>query len=417
MALLSLFIENKTQLKINNLYAFHLNHGLRGEESDSDERLVADYCHLNGITLFTEHAEMLSLEKPKGMSLEQWAREIRYDYFEAYAKRFDCLIATAHSLNDRAETLLFQLSRGSGISGAKSIPPVRGRIIRPLIETSRKEIEGYCLEKQISYATDSTNSDVAFSRNRIRHAVLPELEVVNAAAIKNLGEFCDRCLLADAFIEKCARQLLTEAAVGNGYDCNIIYAADRAVANEALRMIICQYCSQNSATIERCFAALKEEQCDIQLSDRYHYAVSHGVVCVKEPSIAHESFCVEAAEGNNIIPGGKTLELLTILEFPCNCIDFIKNKSLNDHIDCGKIKGKLYIRSKRDGESFKSNRTGHTKAVKKIFNELRIPPEQRNIYPVLADDLGILWILGVGVASRAAVDQNTKSAYYIKIKK
>lgn len=416
MALLSLLCRYKNQLNINNLFAFHLNHGLRGSESNADEKLVVDYCKQNNVVLFVEHADMNSRQKPKGQSVELWARELRYSFFEKYADEHNCLIATAHSQNDRAETLLFQLARGSGLAGAKSIPPVRGRVIRPLIETSREDIEAYCAANKISYAIDSTNLDLTYSRNRIRHTVLPNLKLINDTAVKNLSDFCDKCLEADRFIEGCAEKLLTEAFEASGYNCQKLLSADRAVCSKAVYLLIAKHCSLSNDMIESCVAGLARVKFDLQLNDCKHFVVENGLASVSERAEPLSAFCIPAAVGENVIPGGKTVELLTILEFHENYIDFIKNKSLNDHIDCGKIKGNIYIRSKQDGEKIKTQKSGHTRPVKKIFNELSVPSYERNIYPVLADDEGILWIFGVGVASRAAVDRDTKAAYFIKIK-
>ena len=141
--------------------AVHVNHGLRGEESDTDEAFVCEFCETLGIEL---HVQRLSLTLEH--SIEETARELRYQAFFDTADLLSCnRIATAHTENDNAETVLLHLARGSGLHGLTGIPAVRGRIIRPLILTSRAEVLEYLRENSLSYREDSSNASVEFSRN------------------------------------------------------------------------------------------------------------------------------------------------------------------------------------------------------------------------------------------------------------
>lgn len=415
MALLSILAENREKLNIARLYAFHLNHGLRGAESDGDERFVASWCAKHDITLFVEHADMLKRERPAGVSLEQWAREIRYNYFYEYAERLDCLIATAHTMNDRAETLLFQISRGAGISGGKSILPKRGRIIRPLIGTSRQEIEEYCERRGIEFRTDSSNLTDDFSRNKIRHNVLPLLEQINSAAIKNISGFSNRCLEAYRYLEKQAQLLLHEAETGDGWNAGMIASADDALRNEALKTVIDFAASADETHIELAQKLLTEGKGQVQLNGLFYLECSKNVISLKRIADPSADYCMAAEMGINLLPGGNVIELLRIIEFSSKCLDNIQKRTLNYDIDCAKIKGNIYFRSKRPGEVFRSHRYPHARKIKKLFNEAAIPAEQRALIPLLADEEGPIWIEGFGVDVRVAPDDSTVSVIRVKV--
>lgn len=412
MALLSLLLKYKHQLKLSRLCAFHLNHGLRGAESDADEKLVADYCRQNGVELFIERAEMSTKQKPQGSSLEEWARELRYGFFKDYSERTHCLIATAHTLNDRAETLLFQLSRGSGLSGAKSIPPVRGNIIRPLINTSRNEIEEYCRENNIAYAVDSTNASLDYSRNLIRHTVIPRLLEINGGALRNMAGFSDRCEQAQDFIRASAELVLKKAESCGKYDASTLNDCHIAVKYEAITLMLSDICSLDSARAKLCEEALEADGA-VQITEGVRFVVRAGKAFVETKTGALDDYRMPAKPGINLLPCGLELELLKINEFTPKSIDNIEKSSLNNTIDCGKIKGNIYFRSRKPGETFKGLAYQHTRPVKKILNELRIEPDKRPFYPILADDEGAIWIMGVGVALRVAAGPRTRKAFEI----
>ena len=156
------------------LEAAHVNHNLRGPESLRDERFVRSMCREYGIKLHVMNADVRAYAEEHRLCEEEAGRELRYQFFEHCAKRMGkgTKIATAHTLSDCAETFLFNMARGTGLSGLCGIPPVRGDIIRPLIETTRNQIEAFCAEQGIPYITDSSNLADNYARNRIRHSAV-----------------------------------------------------------------------------------------------------------------------------------------------------------------------------------------------------------------------------------------------------
>ncbi len=184
VALAAALLELSSRLGIE-VSAAHLNHCLRDAESDRDEQYVRDFCAKYDIPLVVESYNIKELALEKRMGIEEAARLVRYNFLEGSAERLGCgSIATAHNANDNAETMIFNLARGTGLRGLCGIPPVRGNIVRPLIDITRSEIEHYLNLRGIPYVTDSTNADSTYTRNRIRHSVLPVLLDINPSFVE-----------------------------------------------------------------------------------------------------------------------------------------------------------------------------------------------------------------------------------------
>ena len=183
VCLLFLLDELKAELGIR-LAAFHLNHGLRGAEADRDEAYVKEICGRLGVPLAVAHENVAEYAASRGISGEEAGRILRYEHMKEAAERFSCQkTATAHHRDDSAETVLFNMFRGSGLKGLSGIRPVRGEVIRPLLCLSRAEIAGYLEERGIPWCEDSTNGENVYTRNRIRNQLLPWVkENINARA-------------------------------------------------------------------------------------------------------------------------------------------------------------------------------------------------------------------------------------------
>ena len=169
-------ILNSVKEKYNlTIFLAHINHGLRGDEADRDENFCRELSQKYNAEIFVKKANVKELAKQQKISEELCGRNVRYSFFEELADKLNAKIATAHTASDNAETLLFNIARGSSVAGVASIPPIRGRIIRPLIEVTRTRIEQYCSEHNLNYVTDSTNLTDDYTRNNIRHNVIPLL--------------------------------------------------------------------------------------------------------------------------------------------------------------------------------------------------------------------------------------------------
>lgn len=187
------------------LFAAHFEHGLRGEESLRDAEFTAEQCRRLGISCSVGHGNVSAYAEQQHLGTEDAARTLRYRFLEETADRLNCdRIATAHNLNDNAETVLMNLCRGAGTRGLAGIPPVRGRLIRPLLQTSREEIEEYLTQHGIPHIEDSSNRTDSYTRNRIRHQMIPLLIRENPSFLKAIGRTTeilredDACLCREA---------------------------------------------------------------------------------------------------------------------------------------------------------------------------------------------------------------------------
>ena len=174
-----------------DLSAAHFNHQLRGAESDRDEHFVRELVQTRfpGVELVVGSGDVSARAKKQGTGLEETARQMRYAFLEETARAMGAeRIATAHTANDNAETVLLHLARGTGLQGLTGIAPVRGNIIRPLLTTTRDEVEGFLRAEGVLWVEDSTNTDLNFSRNRVRHGVIPELEGLYPGFARRLSE-------------------------------------------------------------------------------------------------------------------------------------------------------------------------------------------------------------------------------------
>lgn len=179
VVLLHLLLSLKQEYALR-IFAVHVHHGIRGAEADRDEAFCRQLCREYGVMLYCEHADVPGFAAESGRNLEDAARCLRYEVFRRLRAEADIdRIALAHHADDNMETVLLNLTRGSGLAGICGIPPVRGEIIRPLIACKKSDIAGYCAENGLSYVTDSTNADPSYDRNFIRSHVIPLLAELN----------------------------------------------------------------------------------------------------------------------------------------------------------------------------------------------------------------------------------------------
>ncbi len=207
MALLCLMLELSTKLGFA-VAAAHYNHRLR-ESAERDENFVRDWCGRKGVPLIVGSGDVAAFASEKKTSVEDAARVMRYRFLEDAADELGAdYIATAHHAQDNAETILLHLLRGAGLQGLSGIPPVRGRIIRPLLETSRSSINSYIDENGIPYVEDETNSETVYERNRLRHELLPRLEELSPGAVTRIAAAAARLRADNASLEARAAALL-----------------------------------------------------------------------------------------------------------------------------------------------------------------------------------------------------------------
>lgn len=410
MAMLSVLNALKDEMKFT-LCAAHVNHCLRGENADADESFVCEKCREMGIRLYVKRADVAALAAEQGVGLEECGRNVRYEFFNSLGGD---IIATAHNLSDRAETFLFNFARGSALRGLCSIPPVRGNVIRPVIDCTKTEILGYCEENGIDYVTDATNADVAYSRNRIRHNVVTQLQQINPSFESGAG----RCISAlnedEEFLSSLADEAVKNADCGGGFSAQVLSKLPVPVKKRAVIKIAE---SVKGVTPEYKFVdkicALLESGGSMQINGGVTVRVRRGVLDFPE-----ETDAPQAAElCGKLDFGGATVTAKIVNTGEINNLQNISNQVLEYYLDCDKIHGKVVVRSRIDGDSITLASRKCTKSLKKLFNELAVPPEKRNSVAVFADDEGIILVEGAGIAAHTAVKRDTEKVLVIRIER
>lgn len=423
MALLHMLLEERERFNYI-LSAAHLNHMLRGAEADRDEAFVRRVCAELSIPLRAARVPVAQNARP-GESLETAARRVRYAFLEeaaaGLADRAGCghyRIATAHHLDDQAETVLFRLIRGSGLKGLSGIPPMRGRIIRPLLDISRREIEDYCREKGIAYVTDSTNHTDDYARNRIRRQVMPVLTAIQPGAAEALGRFARTAGEEDAYLDRLAAAALETARFRPepGWDAGRFWGfpqwdgrrlleADPVLLRRMLRLI----CAGRGFVPEARHIELlekllrrgggREELPGGRLAD-----LQAGRLRLLE-NRRYPDFRLDAGallEGKTIdFPGGRVRVLPHVDQKSADAAK-INNLLFKNGIDCDKIKGKIVLRSRAAADYIHPVHRSGGKELRRWLQEMAVPSVLRSLVPVLADDQGPLWVGGLGADRRAA---------------
>lgn len=408
-----LFILKKLQERNGfELKAAHVNHGIRGEQADSDELFVKNYCDANGISLEILKADVIGDSNRLGLGLEETGRKIRYDFFASFGK--DVVVSTAHNATDRAETFLFNFARGSALRGLGSIPPVRDNFIRPLIECSKAEIELFCKENSVPFVTDITNNDVCYSRNRIRHNVLPELRVVNPSLEASASRCIDSLREDEQFLSDLADKLVCDAKTAGGYSASILNNAPVSLKKRAVIKIVESVCGVTPERISL------DEICTVlsqggsrQINGGFTVRVRSGKLEFPQESVAsfdRVAFC----EGT--VKLGTAEVISTICDVKeINCLQKVSKGDLIYYLDYDKIQGNVLFRCREDGDKISLKKRGCTKTLKKLFNELAITPEKRYELVILSDDCGVLLVESLGVDSRAELDENTNKVLAVRI--
>lgn len=388
-------------------FCVHVNHHLRGDESDRDEAFCVEFCKANGLDIFVEHVDVRKYCSQNKLSLEEGARTLRYEALFKHCKGIK--LATAHNLNDCLETTIFNITRGCGIKGLLGIPPVRDGIIRPLIGITREEIENYLRERNQSYVTDSTNLVDDCSRNIIRLNVLPQLLKINPGLLKTYGSELKSWQEADSFLALNAESAFQICKTDGGYDISSV--GDDAI----LSLVLSKILKENNImpTYERILSIkqLAKTGGRINIQKGVYINLTSGKISITDNATA-EKFSAVAVIGGETKFCDKKLVITKLSHFD---ISTLNKNSLKWFLDADKIHGELISRSYSGNEKIKLCGRDFTSTVKKLL--AHIPTDERNRQIVLADDLGAVFVEGRGVAERVCVDNSTQNALSINVSK
>lgn len=394
------------------LYAAHVHHGLRAA-ADADEAFVRQLCEKSGVPLFVCHAELGA----KGETSEDAARRARYAFFEILAAQYGAKIATAHTLSDNAETVLLRLARGTSLSGAGGIPMQRGAYIRPFLRCTRAETEAFCQSHALCYVTDETNFELHYARNRVRHAVLPQLGQVNTGAAENIACFAQDAAETAAYLRQQAAVLIADARVQDGILAEPLCSAPAPVRRTALCLLVHPYCTENRALLARCEDALLGRAQKAELVRGVYAAVRAGRFEIWRGQT--EPTACTTPEIPLFVGSCTDFEGFPFEISVCTMDEMIKickhhKKELKNFADYDMIKNNPAFRTRRIGDRFCAAGRGVTKTLKKLFIEQGVPLPLRAHIPLLAAGDLVLWVYGYGVCETVAVTSATKRVLYMK---
>lgn len=399
------------------LTAAHVNHGLRGAESDRDEDFCRSWCLENGVPFRALRADVRALAKERSQGLEECGREVRYSFFRSLCGE-NARIATAHTLTDGAETVLLNLARGAGPQGLSGIPPVRGNVVRPLIRVTRSEVEEYCRFYGLSFVTDSTNRSDKYARNRIRHAVLPVLRGINPGFEQAVGRAAALLRTDEEYLSSLAEDALQKAAgADGGYSAGALRNVPQAVLTRAVRLAVGR---ETSASMD---CGQIRSVLELIRSGRGRVTVAGGIQCAVSgntffvlPDGGPGPWSVPLRLPETRLPDGRVLCVRPVSSEIKNH-EKINNLLFNNRINYATILNtNSFVRSRLPGDVFSPAGRGLTKTLKKLFNERKIPPFRRNGIALLECGGNIVWIEGIGVSRDAAVAEENAAAAEITIK-
>ncbi len=407
MALLCVLYELREKLGIE-LFAANVNHSIRGEEGDKDSDFVRDFCQKKGIELFYKKIDIPRIAKEEQIGEEECGRRERYRFFESIAKRLGgARIATGHHMGDNAETVLFNLFRGSGTKGMGGIPYKRDNIIRPLLNVSKDEIKSYLTKKNIPWCEDSTNKECDYTRNRLRNVVLFEAEKIFPKAEEKISSVSEILRQDDEY--------LTHLALESGAFENGVIVKDKfMLLHESLRRRVViealkHWCVKNvdSKKIKAVYdIALGGTGKGVDLGDGVRIVQSYGKVYKTEKNTNDnrgEKYIFKNGENLEISTSDGVWSIKTVDK----TVKMRDNKMMA-FFDAELLPESLVIRGREEGDYMYPYGMEGKKKIKKIFIDLKIRKEIRDKILMLANNDEILFVPGVRKSARCQPSETTK---------
>ena len=419
VCLLHLLLQISQELALK-LFVAHLNHMLR-EEAIEEENFVRELAEKYSLPFYSERIEVAKKLR-KGETLEEGARRIRYDFLRRAGERFSAnKIALGHNADDLVETILLNLIRGTGIRGLRGIPPVRMEgamaFIRPLIEIWREEITEYLKERNIPYKIDRSNLSLEFTRNKIRHQLIPLLEEINPKvklAIYRLGEIAGEI---NSFIEEEVKKA-KEGIVKKDESVLLLniqrlFAFHPALQKEIIRSVLAEFTNYEMGReeIERILEVGRRGGA-ITLPGRVDVRrVGDELQFKKEKERKIEYEIPLKIPGGTSIPEAKMRIEAEIIEGK----HLVKDASCREvTLDMEGIKGRLIARNWRRGDRIVPLGMRNEKKLQDIFVDKKIPREERRRIPIICDEEGIIWVVGVAISERVKVGEGTRRVLYLR---
>ncbi len=423
ISLLHLLLNSRLDLKCK---VAHVNFHLRDNFSNEDEQFVREWCASYGVELFVNSVDTYSYASSNNLSIEMAAREIRYNWFsEIINKESIKHLAVAHHADDNAETLLLNLTRGTGLKGLCAIPKRNGNIIRPLLGFTRSEIEKYMLYHRLEYRTDHTNLESDYSRNKIRNIVFPQLKKINPSLISTLNRNIEYFSMASEIIEQMLPSIHSKIVVEKGS-----FAVERFSINNLIALpqwqywlfLLLQKYGFNSAQSSDICAILKEPMNGAKRveSSSYIVVIERGALNVYPIEFSKSLSSIDIL-GEGVYNFGEYKIELEVSECSNELLNAItsakesKESSNCLYLNASNIEFPIKLRSFEKGDKFTPYRMRGKKKISDLFTDIKLEHIMRNRVPLLvASDGEIICVPGVRIADKYKLDKSSSRVLTVK---
>jgi len=397
----------------------HLDHGLRGEDSRQDAQFVVSLAEERGLPVIRERIDVRTVSEGKRVGLEEAGRLVRRRFLEEKAREVSATrIVVGHTLNDRVETLLFNLIRGAGPTGLAGIRPVSPPYIRPLIETTREEVLTFARAEGLAWREDRTNQDTIYSRNRIRHQIMPLLQQLNPRLLNALQRAADLLLeesdALDILLERPWKDVISREETGSvALRRDQLARLPRELQGLLLRRGIAS-ARGNLQGIEkihidalRHLVASPSAHGEIHLPELTARTQGNELLLATHGKTTIAPYDVPIELGRTELPHlGIALELSI---HPNNGPrDLPREGGAVELADADQIHFPLHIRSRREGDRFRPLGMGQEKRLKDLLIDDRVPFYARSTLPLLCDQSRIVWVVGVRLSDAVRITEQTE---------
>ncbi|MFD3155551.1 tRNA lysidine(34) synthetase TilS [Haloimpatiens sp. FM7330] len=428
MCLLHMLYNIKNQLDISIVVA-HLNHCLRGKDADEDEKCVEKFCEKVGVKFFSKRVDVNKLANDKNISCELAGREARYQFFhEVKDKTKAQKIAVAHNANDKAETVIMRIIRGTGLDGLSGIKPIRDNVIvRPIINLTRQEIEEYCKQNNIDTRIDKTNLENIYSRNKIRLELIPYIEKnFNKDIINTINRFSEIVSKDNEYLEKLANdkyEMYCNFKNGKIIINKQIFYEDEAILTRVVRICLLKI-KGNLYNLEKkhIYDILKIQKHStgkkINLPGNLIVTNNYGDIYIynKQDMNFDSNEQVRINLNSKQYINNLSININTCIEENNINIKYESNEYIK-YFDFEKIQGDILLRFRRKGDRFTPLGMKGSKKLKDLFMDLKIPKDERDRIPLICFGNNIGWVVGYRISEKYKIDRNTRKILKIHIEK
>ncbi len=427
ICLLEVLYRLKSQLEIE-LAVAHINHMLRGEEANEDEKYVNNFCLERGIEVYSKRININEFAKKQKMSTETAGREARYQFFKEVMKKTNSnKIATAHNANDQVETIFMRIMRGTGLEGLTGIPVKRDSIyIRPILFLQREEIEWYCEKNNLNPRIDKSNMERDYSRNKIRLDIIPYMkENFNSDVVKVINRMANTLKEDNELIESVIDEYFFKyCKVEKSYiiirsdiaDCKsviinrVIRKATSIISGSAYNIE-----AKHIVGVKKLFQLGTNKRVD--LPNGLYAENVYGDIYIRkvesEGDKYYEEVVINKADIESEFIFGAYYIKFEVLENVKN-IKFADNSFIK-YFNYDKINGNIIIRTRKNGDKITPLGMNGRKKIKDIFIDSKVSVSQRNVVPIIQFDDEVAWLVGLKVSNEYKVTKETKKLLKITV--